>query len=102
MEFCRELYNVHEKADVQFIGVDIAGDRYDYAIIYSTMFFGKTLVICLHTGRQLLLDYNTLDDNKTLMEMFHMVDETDTSILASYFKKAMKPYAAMPPSVAGQ
>ncbi|SDN23579.1 SAV0927 family protein [Alkalicoccus daliensis] len=97
MPIYRELYNEHEKADVQFVGVDIAGDRYDFSLIYTSMFFGKALVICMHTGRQVLLEYEHLDDISNLSGMLHVDDEEDMEILAAFFKEAMKPYIAKPP-----
>jgi hypothetical protein len=93
----RELYNEHEKTDVQFVGIDIAGDRYDFAILYTSMFFGKVLVVCMHTGRQVLLEYGHLDDISNLSGMLHVDDEVDMEILAEFLKKVMKPYAAQPP-----
>jgi hypothetical protein len=93
----RELYNVHEKADVQFIGVDIAGDRYDFAVLYTSMFFGKILLICMHTGRQVLLEYEHLDDITNLSGMLHVDDEEDMAILSGFLKESLGMYAARPP-----
>lgn len=97
MALYRELYNECEKANVQFTGVDIAGDRYDFAILYTSMFFGKALVLCMHTGRQVLLAYDHLDDISNLSGMLHVDDEVDMEILADFLKKVMKPYSARPP-----
>ncbi|PRO64767.1 SAV0927 family protein [Alkalicoccus urumqiensis] len=98
MSIYRELYNVSEKADVQFTGVDIAGDRYDFAILYTSMFYGKSLVICMHTGRQTLLEYEHLDDISNLSGMLHVDDEEDMEILASFLKEVMRPHTARPPA----
>ncbi|PTL37501.1 hypothetical protein C6Y45_16185 [Alkalicoccus saliphilus] len=97
MTMYRELYNVHEKTDVQFVGVDIAGDRYDFAVLYTSMFFGKILLICMHTGRQVLLEYDHLDDITNLSGMLHVDDEEDMAILAEFLKESLGMYAARPP-----
>lgn len=49
------LYEVTEQATVSFVGWATEQVRYDFALIYSNHFIGKTLVICMQTGRSTLL-----------------------------------------------
>ncbi|CAM3962057.1 DUF3055 domain-containing protein [Alkalicoccus chagannorensis] len=100
MPMYRELYNEHEKADVQFVGVDITGERYDFAVLHTSMFFGKVLIICMHTGRQALLEYHHLHDISNLSGMLKVDDEEDMEILAEYLREALKPFTPMPPAAA--
>ncbi|EPY10227.1 MULTISPECIES: DUF3055 domain-containing protein [Paenibacillus] len=49
------LYEVSEQANVTFVGWATEQIRYDFALIYSDHFIGKTLVVCMQTGRSTLL-----------------------------------------------
>jgi hypothetical protein len=60
MEFFEKLYDEHENAKVRFIGFTTESTRYDFGIIYTNMFFGKPLVVCMQTGRSTLLDPATI------------------------------------------
>ncbi|EJW17466.1 DUF3055 domain-containing protein [Paenibacillus alvei] len=50
-----DLYEVTEQANVTFVGWATEQIRFDFALIYSDHFYGKTLVVCMQTGRSTLL-----------------------------------------------
>lgn len=48
-----KLYDEHESVKVRFLGFMTHENRYDFGVIYTNMFFGKPLVVCMQTGEQL-------------------------------------------------
>ncbi|MBN3526010.1 DUF3055 domain-containing protein [Paenibacillus apiarius] len=50
-----QLYEETEQANVSFVGWATEEGRFDFALIYSNHFIGKTLVVCMQTGRSTLL-----------------------------------------------
>lgn len=69
----QDLYEVTEQATVNFIGWAAEQGRYDFALIYSNHFIGKTLVVCMQTGRSTLLCEDDLQP-ELLMKMFQLDD----------------------------
>jgi len=55
MSHYERLYDESEKVKVRFVGFVSDHGRYDFGIIYTKMFFGKPLVVCMQTGRSSLL-----------------------------------------------
>jgi hypothetical protein len=51
MNLFEKLYDEYEKVKVRFVGFTTKDTRYDFGIVYTNMFFGKPLVICMQTGR---------------------------------------------------
>lgn len=51
-----KLYDEHENVHIRFLGFMTHENRYDFGVIYTNMFFGKPLVVCMQTGRATLLD----------------------------------------------
>lgn len=89
MELFDKLYDEHEKVKVRFIGFTTEHTRYDFGIIYTNMFFGKHLVICMQTGRSSLLDPNDIEDIETLQTLFHIKEWQQAADLADFFKTAL-------------
>ncbi len=89
MELFDKLYDEHEKVKVRFIGFTTEHTRYDFGIIYTNMFFGKPLVICMQTGRSSLLDPNDIEDIETLQTLFHIKEWQQAADLADFFKTAL-------------
>ncbi|MGZ9587050.1 DUF3055 domain-containing protein [Paenibacillus marinisediminis] len=69
----QNLYEVSEQANVNFIGWAAEQGRYDFALIYSNHFIGKTLVVCMQTGRSTLLCEDDLKP-ELLMKSFQLND----------------------------
>lgn len=76
------LYDVSELTHVHFIGYATEHARYDFSIVYTDHFFGKTLVICMQTGRSALLDANDLTNTDYLQLKFSIANPESAAELA--------------------
>lgn len=68
-----DLYEVTEQANISFIGWAAEQGRYDFALVYSNLFIGKTLVVCMQTGRSNLLSEEDLRP-ELLLKLFQLND----------------------------
>ncbi|MBB6671099.1 DUF3055 domain-containing protein [Cohnella nanjingensis] len=68
------LYDVTESSNVNFIGCISDNRRYDFAIVYSSHFFGKPLVVCMQTGRSAPLSADDLSDCDMIRSRFLVPD----------------------------
>lgn len=84
-----KLYDEQEKTKVRFIGFTTEDTRYDFGIVYTNMFFGKPLVICMQTGRSTLLDPKDLEDIEYIQSAFRIPDEQQALDLIEFFKTAL-------------
>lgn len=89
MNLFDKLYDEHENVKVRFIGFTTEAVRYDFGIVYTNMFFGKPLVICMQTGRSTLLDPKDLEDLDYLRNIFRIDTITEASDLAEFFKESL-------------
>ncbi len=89
MELFDKLYDEFEKAKVRFVGFTTETTRYDFGIVYTNMFFGKPLVICMQTGRSSLLEQKDLDDLDHLQSVFRIASVEQTVDLAEFFKEEL-------------
>lgn len=89
MEIFDKLYDEHEKVKVRFIGFTTEQTRYDFGIVYTNMFFGKPLVVCMQTGRSALLDPKDLEDTEYLKTVYKISDEQQAADLVDFFKSAL-------------
>jgi hypothetical protein len=69
------LYDVIESSNVNFVGCISEDSRFDFAIIYTSHFFGKPLVVCMQTGRSSPLSADDLVDTEILRSRFFLTDE---------------------------
>lgn len=83
------LYDVSERAQVNFIGYASETARYDFAIVYTDSFFGKPLVICMQTGKSALLCENDLENLDYLQHVFNISGKKETMELASFLKQRL-------------
>ncbi|MBA4537912.1 DUF3055 domain-containing protein [Bacillus aquiflavi] len=89
MEVFDKLYDEHERVKVRFVGFTTNHARYDFGIVYTNMFFGKPLVVCMQTGRSTLLDPNDLEDVDHLQTTFRIQDKERVLDLVEFFKDAI-------------
>lgn len=89
MELFDKLYDEHENVKVRFIGFTTEHTRYDFGIIYTNMFFGKPLVVCMQTGRSTLLDPKEIEDIEYLQNVFRIPDKQQAEDLAEFFKETL-------------
>lgn len=83
------LYDETEKSQVRFIGFTTDTTRFDFAIVYTNMFFGKALVIDMQMGRSVLLSEDDTDNIDYLQKFFHIKNQEDTKELADFFKSIL-------------
>ncbi|MEH7522835.1 SAV0927 family protein, partial [Bacillus sp. JJ1503] len=50
MDLFEKLYDEHENVKVRFVGFTTELTRYDFGIVFTNLFFGKPLVVCMQTG----------------------------------------------------
>jgi hypothetical protein len=89
MNLFDKLYDENENVNVRFVGFTTEEIRYDFGIVYTNMFFGKPLVICMQTGRSTLLDLKDLDDLDYLRKVFRIDTTEQASNLADFFREAI-------------
>jgi hypothetical protein len=89
MEMFEKLYDEDENVKVRFIGFTTELARYDFGIIYTNLFFGKPLVVCMQTGRSTILDPEDLNDIEYLMTIFKIEDYQQAIDLAEFFSQAL-------------
>ncbi|MEH6944639.1 DUF3055 domain-containing protein [Bacillus sp. JJ722] len=89
MELFDKLYDEYENAKVRFIGFTTNDTRYDFGIVYTNMFFGKPLVICMQTSRSTLLEQKDLEDLDYLQAVFKISTKEQAIDLADFFKEEL-------------
>ncbi|SEN31621.1 Protein of unknown function [Mesobacillus persicus] len=89
MGLFEKLYDEHEKVQVRFIGFTTEETRYDFGIVYTNMFFGKPLIVCMQTGRSALLDPADLDNIEYLQTAFHINETKQAADLVEFFKSEL-------------
>jgi hypothetical protein len=85
MNLFEKLYDEYEKVKVRFVGFTTKDTRYDFGIVYTNMFFGKPLVICMQTGRSTLLDPKDVENHEYLQRIFRIDTAEQASDLAEFF-----------------
>lgn len=89
MSIFEKLYDEDENANVRFVGFTTEHTRYDFGIVYTNLFFGKPLVVCMQTGRSTLLDPSDLADMEYLQITFKMNDLQEAADLAEFFLETL-------------
>ncbi|MDR0137172.1 DUF3055 domain-containing protein [Metabacillus idriensis] len=89
MYVSEKFYDDTEQANVRYVGFASCDLRYDLAIVYSNMFFGKPLVICLQTGKAALLDSSDIEDLDLLQHTFRTDTLQQASELSDFFKEVI-------------
>ncbi|KAB2337355.1 DUF3055 domain-containing protein [Cytobacillus depressus] len=80
------LYDEHENVKVRFVGFTTEHTRYDFGIVYTNLFFGKPLVVCMQTGRSTLLDPKDLEDPEHLQHAFKIENHLQAEDLCEFLK----------------
>lgn len=89
MDLFEKLYDEHENVNVRFIGFTTEHTRYDFGIVYTNMFFGKPLVICMQTGRSTLLDNKDIEDIDHLQSVFRIQTKEQAADLVEFFMETL-------------
>jgi len=89
MELFNHLYDEYENVKVRFVGFTTNDTRYDFGIIYTNMFFGKPLIVCMQTGRSSLLEQKDLEDLEHLQSTFKISTLEQAKDLAEFFMEEL-------------
>jgi len=89
MNLFEKFYDESENVKVRFVGFTTKDVRYDFGIVYSNMFFGKPLVICMQTGRSALLDPKDIEDHEYLQRIFRIETLEQAADLAEFFHETL-------------
>ncbi len=81
-----KLYEELEQGRVRFLGFTTNDIRYDFGIVYTSMFFGKPIVICMQTGRSSLLGPYDLENVQHLSEVFRLPSEEEARDVADILR----------------
>lgn len=81
------LYDDSEKARVRFVGFVSGNRRYDFGIVYTHLFFGKPLVICMQTGRSSLFSLEDVDNLEYIQQIFNLETEKEAEETAHFFRQ---------------
>lgn len=85
MNLFERLYDEQEDVKAQFIGFTTAAARYDFGIVYTNMFFGKPLIVCMQTGRSTLLCAEEAEDWEHIKRAFQINSEDEAKDLSVFF-----------------
>lgn len=87
MDVFEKFYDDSEQSHVRYVGFVTSDHRYDLAIVYSSMFFGKPLVVCLQTSKAILLDSTDIEDLELLKKSFQTETLKQAAELSDFFKE---------------
>lgn len=86
MSIFEVLYDEQENVKIQFLGFITEDRRYDFGIVFSTLFFGKPIITCLQTGHSALLSAEDLDDELYIMKVFQIHSLSEAKDISAYLK----------------
>lgn len=89
MKTFEKLYEEMEDAKVRYVGFTDGHKRFDFAILYTTMFFGKPLIICMQSNRCALLDPVDLENVDYIQSVFKPCEEQEAISIAEFLKTAI-------------
>lgn len=89
MNLFERLYDEQESVKAQFVGFTTEDGRYDFGIVYTNMFFGKPLVVCMQTGRSTLLCADDIDNVEHVMKVFQIQSLKEARNVSSFFKRRL-------------
>jgi hypothetical protein len=78
------LYDITEQTQVNFAGYISENARYDFSIIETDQFFGKSLVVCMQTGRSSLMCFDDLSNLDYLQSVFNIVRKEEAEELSNF------------------
>lgn len=82
------LYDVSEQPVTRFFSFATDHTRYDFCILFTNQFQGKSMVICIQTLRAALLSANDLELSIEWLFQLGIAPE-DHEVLKRFFKNAL-------------
>lgn len=89
MNSYERLYDETEQANVHFFGFVSEYGRYDFGIVYTRMFFGKPLVVCMQTGRSSLLSREDMDNLEDLQRLYNLKSSVEAEEVSLFLKNSI-------------
>jgi hypothetical protein len=89
MNIFEKFYDETQFANARFVGFHTKDVRYDFGFVYTNLFFGKPLVVCMQTGRSTLLDPKDIEDLAHLQQIFRIDSLKHAADLAEFFKETI-------------
>lgn len=90
-----QLYEVTERAPLNFVGFMTDTRRYDFAIVHSRSFYGKPLVICMQSGRSAALDTDDLGRLDQIMDIYNLEERSEAEQLAAFLTAHLPVHCAV-------
>ncbi len=87
MNLFERLYDEQEDVKVQFIGFTTENTRYDFGIVFTSMFFGKPLVVCMQTGRSTLICAEEAENWEHVKKVFQIRCDNEAKDLSLFFTR---------------
>ncbi|MDI3257588.1 MAG: DUF3055 domain-containing protein [Kyrpidia sp.] len=78
------LFSETEDTRTHYATLDVAGTRFDVAVTYSRHFMGKSIVMCLQTGRATIMDAHDAEDPQRIAQHFGIEDPETATELGHY------------------
>lgn len=69
------IYGMDDLSTVQHIGYASESRMYDFTLVFSDHFFGKTLITCLQSGNSSLLDFHDVSDVSVVKKVFRIQND---------------------------
>ncbi|WP_096201624.1 DUF3055 domain-containing protein [Bacillus sp. FJAT-45350] len=79
-----KLYAEHEEVNMHHVGFISNDKRYDFAIVFTTLFFGKTLVVCIQSGRSALLDSEDIHEPEKLCSLLGVCSQEEVEKVTAF------------------
>ncbi|MBE3551728.1 MAG: DUF3055 domain-containing protein [Kyrpidia tusciae] len=83
------LFSETEDTRTHFATLDVAGTRFDLAVTYSQHFMGKSIVMCLQTGRASIMDAHDAEDPQRVAQHFGIDDGETATELGHYLTSVL-------------
>lgn len=83
------LFSETEDTRTHFATLDVAGTRFDLAVTYSQHFMGKSIVMCLQTGRASIMDAHDAEDPQRVAQHFGIDDGETAAELGHYLTSVL-------------
>ncbi|MGC5324691.1 SAV0927 family protein [Brevibacillus sp. SYSU BS000544] len=82
------LYDISEQPITRFFSFATDHSRYDFCILFTNQFQGKSMVICMQTLKATLLSANDVDLSFKWPQQLGIASE-DLDVLKRFFKNAL-------------
>jgi hypothetical protein len=86
------LFDETEKSLTRYVCLATEENRYDFSLVYSELFHGKSVVTCLQSGKTVLLSNDDIENEMYWVNKLK-VAEQDIESVKSFFMTALPTHA---------